>query len=264
MTDKIFTRNCPQCNKEINHVSEKNRRRGIIKKSLCGSCAKKNKWGVREKTQQILELHLEGNTNKEIAAFLGITRNIVAQILKENNQLTHGKVGIVIDGKIKCIKCKITKELNEYGKTQNANYKKKCLICSLDELHEKMRNNIEIYLDHLYRSKKSIAKSKNIKFDISFNEFSEIFRSQNGKCFYTGIEMTHIKRKVKRKIERENVSVDKIIPELGYTSGNVVFCSYRINSMKLDATLEEMKEWMPGWYERIIKFNPDYKIKEPR
>ena len=48
------------------------------------------------------------------------------------------------------------------------------------------------------------------------------------------------------------ISVDKVDPRGGYTPDNVVLCAARINSMKNDVTLEEMREWMPKWYERVI------------
>jgi len=34
--------------------------------------------------------------------------------------------------------------------------------------------------------------------------------------------------------------------------GNVVLCVARVNTIKSDVSLNEMKLWMPGWYERIV------------
>ncbi len=38
----------------------------------------------------------------------------------------------------------------------------------------------------------------------------------------------------------------------GYTLGNVVLCTYRANSIKRDVSLDELREWMPGWYDRLV------------
>jgi CTP:phosphocholine cytidylyltransferase-like protein len=40
----------------------------------------------------------------------------------------------------------------------------------------------------------------------------------------------------------------------GYIHGNVVFCCSRINMMKNNMTLDEMREWTPGWYQRVCAF----------
>jgi hypothetical protein len=39
-----------------------------------------------------------------------------------------------------------------------------------------------------------------------------------------------------------NPSLDRIVPEKGYTKGNVVVISYRANSIKNDATPEELRK----------------------
>jgi hypothetical protein len=36
-------------------------------------------------------------------------------------------------------------------------------------------------------------------------------------------------------------SLDKIIPELGYVKGNIAIVSWRVNRLKSDATIEELK-----------------------
>lgn len=37
-------------------------------------------------------------------------------------------------------------------------------------------------------------------------------------------------------------SLDKLVPALGYVPGNVLVISYRANSIKQDATLQELKD----------------------
>ncbi|MFF4026978.1 hypothetical protein ACFYY5_29420 [Nocardia elegans] len=58
----------------------------------------------------------------------------------------------------------------------------------------------------------------------------------------------------KGRNDPHSCSVDKIIPELGYVEGNVVLLTKRINSVKYDLTLDEMKRWMPGWHRKLTRF----------
>ena len=47
--------------------------------------------------------------------------------------------------------------------------------------------------------------------------------------------------------KRESPSLDRFIPEDGYIKGNVVWISGKANSMKSDASIEEVRllyEWM--------------------
>jgi hypothetical protein len=53
------------------------------------------------------------------------------------------------------------------------------------------------------------------------------------------------------------VSIDRADTSLGYVPGNVVLCCARVNSIKSDATLAEMAQWMPGWHERIVNGLPE-------
>ena len=50
----------------------------------------------------------------------------------------------------------------------------------------------------------------------------------------------------------ERPSLDRIIPELGYVKGNVVFISMRANSIKQDATEQELY-LVADWLYKIKK-----------
>ncbi len=51
---------------------------------------------------------------------------------------------------------------------------------------------------------------------------------------------------------RNSPSLDRIIPELGYVKGNIVVVSYKANTMKNDATVEELLR-VAEFYKNITK-----------
>ena len=56
-----------------------------------------------------------------------------------------------------------------------------------------------------------------------------------------------------RDDKHTSLSVDKIIPKLGYVKTNTVFCTLFVNRVKADASLEFIQTHMPDWYKKIIK-----------
>lgn len=86
------------------------------------------------------------------------------------------------------------------------------------------------------------AKNKNLPFNIDLNdinipEFCPVLKIKLEKT--EGARTSH------------SPSLDRIIPELGYTKGNVMVISWRANRIKSDATLEEMKALLT-FYEPIL------------
>ena len=96
----------------------------------------------------------------------------------------------------------------------------------------------------MWSSAKHRAKVKNVPFsiepsDIKIPEFCPVFgtKIEYGRC------------KVKGKTRANAASLDRIIPELGYVKGNVRVISYRANTMKSNASLEDIKKlaaWLEG------------------
>jgi len=91
------------------------------------------------------------------------------------------------------------------------------------------------------------AKNKGYESDISTDYLVEIF-PKDFICPVLGTKM--IWGGDKRK--RNSPSVDKIFPDKGYIKGNVAIISERANSIKTDASLEEIKK-LTSWLEKEIK-----------
>lgn len=94
-------------------------------------------------------------------------------------------------------------------------------------------------------------KRSSVKSDLTFDYLKDLWNKQNGKCYYTNVDLTDIKTgHSKRHINGITItaftdhgpSLDKIVPEKGYVKGNVVFCSRKINTTKLDRTPEQFLE----------------------
>lgn len=83
----------------------------------------------------------------------------------------------------------------------------------------------------LYHSCKSRAKKASLPFNLDVKYLAELLDSTS-TCPLLGIPFSE---------GRYTQSVDKIVPELGYVKGNVWIVSYRANSIKNDATLEELQ-----------------------
>ncbi len=73
-----------------------------------------------------------------------------------------------------------------------------------------------------------------------------IYKSQNGKCCYTGIEM---KLMSSRRLDPLIMSVDRIDSSLGYERSNVVLCCLGINQLKGQGTAEQMYTALRTLYE---------------
>lgn len=95
------------------------------------------------------------------------------------------------------------------------------------------------------------AKKLGLSFDLDVDFMRDLFESQDGMCFYTGYEMILTQG---QGLTQNTASLDKLIPELGYTMGNVVFCTQRANTIKNNMSMEELAMWMPSWHSKIVEF----------
>lgn len=89
----------------------------------------------------------------------------------------------------------------------------------------------------LYRTARQRAKTKGIPFNIEFTDL--VFPTH---CPILGIELKSYSGNTDRKPggRVDSYSIDRIIPELGYTKGNVQVISHQANAMKSNATKEEL------------------------
>lgn len=83
-------------------------------------------------------------------------------------------------------------------------------------------------LKERYNYKKINARKRNIKFDLSFENFVIVMSQPT--CFYTGIPYKSAKE----------ISLERVDNSKGYVEDNVVSCNGYINMLKGDLSLEEI------------------------
>ena len=93
---------------------------------------------------------------------------------------------------------------------------------------------------------KQRAKKDKVPFNIDANYLISIF-PKNNKCPVLGIKMQFGGNDI-----QISPSVDKIIPKKGYVKGNVVWMSYRANSLKTNASIDELKNFAK-WIKKTLK-----------
>lgn len=210
-----------------------------------------------DKYTQLLNLHRSGMTSVEISKVLGVTPTQVCRRIRAMGLVANGRKAKKLERNgdlAKCCSCGKWKLLNKnFEKTKSGGYLSSCFSCRYSADVKNKNANEGLYLRTRYSKLKYNAIKRHIPFDISFSEIVEILQKQKYKCFYTDctLELRYGPQGC-----NNNLSFDRVIPELGYVSGNVVLCTQRINAVKLNLTLHELKMWIPLFYEKII--NSDF------
>ncbi len=99
------------------------------------------------------------------------------------------------------------------------------------------------------------AKRQGVNCHLTATDLKERFEAQKGLCFYTDVPLNCTLGVGK---QLDGLSVDRVCGELGYVSGNFVLCTNKANTVKNNLTLEELKLWLPSWYERLRTVLEDY------
>lgn len=79
---------------------------------------------------------------------------------------------------------------------------------------------------------KNSAESRRIPFSLSLKRTRQLLQQRT--CFYTGIVFDEDDPQKKR-------SIDRVLSDSGYTDTNTVACIVRINSLKANLTVTEIK-----------------------
>jgi hypothetical protein len=112
-------------------------------------------------------------------------------------------------------------------KSPNLNYKEK-----REEIGEDYPFHV---LLNLYKKN---AKARGILFELTISDLKDQFNKQDGKCCYTGQDMT-VPANFLRIFDPEIASIDRINPDMGYIQSNIQLTTKKINFMKYRMSHEE-------------------------
>lgn len=100
--------------------------------------------------------------------------------------------------------------------------------------------NLKQYLKETLNGIKQRARKKNLNCDLTLEFLLDLYHKQNELCAISGLKMTHALCKGRVKT---NISVDRIIPSIGYIKDNVQLLCNIINVMKSDMTIDELRTY---------------------
>ena len=98
----------------------------------------------------------------------------------------------------------------------------------------------------IYRSKTN--KKASLRKELSVEDYKKLIVSN---CPLLGIELSY--KNYTGNAPNNYATLDKIDPTKGYIPGNVQILSYRANTLKNSATLEELKTIVKNWENHLKK-----------
>jgi len=168
------------------------------------------------------------------------------QCVSNKDNINAQKTQDLKDNKWTCTSCNKTLDLNSknfYKRNDSfTGYQFRCKSClrkdpnRYDRLVKK--DDLLYFLKDCLNGAKHRSLYKNIEFDLTLEFLQELWNKQNGLCALTKINMTHTILEGKLNT---NLSIDKIIPKLGYIKTNVQLVCMCVNRMKSDLSIEELK-----------------------
>jgi hypothetical protein len=168
----------------------------------------------------------------------------------------------IIDGKKKCFKCKIFKPIEEFSKNRHTfdKYQKACKECfsnyecvqkGYKKKNDILKNDLKVYLRNVTSRIGRKSKDKNIPFDLEKEYLYNLFLAQNGKCYFTGLNMVH-------NIgchQYDSISVDRLDAHKGYIKDNIVLSLFAINSFKGMMNESEFKKFLKNTIPQLIEYS---------
>lgn len=158
------------------------------------------------------------------------------EIRNENKELS--KIG-----KKRCTRCeKIYDKNSKFFHVRSKKYLRAfCKSCDskrISNLKERICKDPEWYCKKIISSLKNRAKTNKVPFNLTWENLYSKLKTQEFKCYYTGKYLDFTLKGTKTP-HRNFPSVDRLIPSLGYTKGNIAWCTCIVNRMKSDLTETE-------------------------
>lgn len=139
----------------------------------------------------------------------------------------------------RCSKCKVNKKNSDFAKRSLSkdSLSSYCKACKIAH-NKEYRSTKEGYLYHTLNNAKSRANRKKVPFNLDAEYLQSI---ATDKCPVFNVELLYSSSfNGQGRPDKHAAALDRVIPELGYTKGNVVFISNWANTIKSNATEREL------------------------
>lgn len=131
----------------------------------------------------------------------------------------------------------------------------KCYDCfremmnqSVRKQKERIKCDPEEYIKNKFHVYIATAKQRWVEWDVSLEVLMEIYRIQEGRCLFTGVEL----QTCDEKQYVDYLTLDRLDNNIWYISGNVAFVSREFNQMiKKNIPIEFIEEHMPKIYKMM-------------
>ena len=120
-------------------------------------------------------------------------------------------------------------------------------------------DNPDMMFKRALNSAKNRATNRVMPFNITVEYLVNLFSEQGGRCFYSGLKMNVVKKDAGKTHDPFKMTLDCIDPKKGYVPGNIVWCSYCVNSMKQKMPLSRMLQVCSAISERSELVKSSYK-----
>lgn len=211
-----------------------------------------------EKIEEIIKLHtVKEMPPNDIARETCVSPSAVISNLKRLGLTTHknsnyGNELLIKENHGFCTKCNDWKPIKSFAIDKRRN--KHEITCNQCKHIRRVDIRSKDLMKHL-SYKFSIIKQKTPDTDLIVDDLYYQILNQMFNCFYTDQRMVRIISSKDRKTN--GLSIDKLIPSKGYIKGNIVFCCDKINTMKNDLSMKELKYIQDkcglDWYNRIYR-----------
>ena len=155
-----------------------------------------------------------------------------------------------------CSRCKKSKSINKFGKdiTHRDGLQSLCKSCRRiwrEKNKNKLKERAKIYYDAhqdkikssyyspsgIYTALKARAKQRDIKFNITKEDFIEWYNSQKQECYYCKQTLKEINKNQFGRSDK--LTIDRKDNNKGYEIDNIVLACMRCNYIKSDFFTEE-------------------------
>ena len=117
------------------------------------------------------------------------------------------------------------------------------------KLRSKKKSKIDFHSSIIIKGIKDRAKEKGRVNDLSVVKIKEMYKKQEGLCYYSGDEMSFIQG------SPDVMSVDRLDSSEGYTLSNSVLCCWVYNNMKQELKEDDFYQTIKAIYEHNFENN---------